>query len=59
MAVRMDVKNEDEVLKDPEGVYLFLERIQDPGNLGTMLRTAEAARAAGILMSPDLSLIHI
>ncbi|MBR3436231.1 MAG: RNA methyltransferase [Lachnospiraceae bacterium] len=53
MAVRMDVKNEDEVLKDPEGVYLFLERIQDPGNLGTMLRTAEAARAAGILMSPD------
>ena len=52
-AVRMDTKTEDEVLREPEGVYLFLERIQDPGNLGTMLRTAEAARAAGILVSPD------
>ena len=52
-AVRMNKLREDEVLSDPSGVYLFLERIQDPGNLGTMLRTAEAARCAGILMSPD------
>ena len=51
--VRMQPVTEDELFQDPRGVYLFLERIQDPGNLGTMLRTAETARAAGMLMSPD------
>ncbi len=30
---------------------LVLENIQDPGNLGTMLRTAEAAGMTGIIMS--------
>ncbi|MBR6977853.1 MAG: RNA methyltransferase [Lachnospiraceae bacterium] len=52
-AVRMKPRTEEEVLSDPKGVYLFLERIQDPGNLGTMLRSAEAASSAGVLMSPD------
>lgn len=33
--------------------FLILENIQDPGNLGTMLRTAEAAGASGIIMSRD------
>lgn len=32
-------------------LLLILEDIQDPGNLGTMLRTAEAAGATGVLMS--------
>ena len=32
-------------------LLLVLEDIQDPGNLGTMFRTAEAAGATGILMS--------
>ena len=32
---------------------LILENIQDPGNLGTMLRTAEAAGMTGIIMSGD------
>ena len=31
--------------------YLILENIQDPGNLGTILRTAEGAGATGIIMS--------
>ncbi len=35
------------------GVLLVLENIQDPGNLGTMLRTAEAAGACGVLLSKD------
>lgn len=34
-----------------EGVYLVLEDIQDPGNLGTMLRTGEGAGIAGVMMS--------
>ena len=32
---------------------LFLERIQDPGNVGTLFRTAEAAGAGGILMDEE------
>ncbi len=32
---------------------LVLETIQDPGNLGTMIRTATAAGAEGILLSSD------
>ena len=31
-------------------LYLVLEGIQDPGNVGTMIRTAEGAGAAGIIM---------
>lgn len=32
------------------GLFLILEGIQDPGNLGTMLRTGEAAGVSGIIM---------
>ena len=32
---------------------LVLENIQDPGNLGTIFRTAEAAGATGIVLSKD------
>ena len=34
-------------------LLLILENIQDPGNLGTMMRTAEAAGVTGVLMSGD------
>lgn len=33
------------------GVYLALEDVQDPGNLGTVLRTAEAFGVDGVLLS--------
>ena len=32
-------------------LLLILENVQDPGNLGTMFRTAEAAGVSGILMN--------
>jgi TrmH family RNA methyltransferase len=35
-----------------DGVYLFLEGLQDPGNLGALARSAEAAGAAGIALAP-------
>ena len=34
-------------------LLLLLENIQDPGNLGTMIRTAEAAGVTGVMMSRD------
>jgi len=33
---------------DPKRPVLYLEAIQDPGNLGTILRTAAAANAAAV-----------
>lgn len=33
-------------------LLLILDRVRDPGNLGTMLRTAAAAGADGVLLSP-------
>lgn len=34
----------------PAGLIVALDRIQDPGNLGTVLRTADAFGAAGVLV---------
>lgn len=34
-----------------DGLYLILEDIQDPGNLGTMLRAGEGAGISGVIMS--------
>ena len=36
-----------------EGNWLALEEIRDPGNLGTIIRTADAASAAGIILVGD------
>ena len=37
----------------PEGLIVVLDRMQDPGNLGTILRTADALGAAGLLIGHD------
>lgn len=37
---------------DGGGPVLLLDRVADPGNLGLMLRTAEAAGAAGVVVTP-------
>ncbi|MCD7806119.1 MAG: RNA methyltransferase [Lachnospiraceae bacterium] len=43
----------DQLLAEPEGVYVVLEDLQDPGNLGTIFRTAEGAGAAGVIMTGE------
>ncbi len=47
---RMD-HNIEHMLEQKDATYLVLEDIQDPGNLGTMLRTGEGAGIAGVIMS--------
>lgn len=34
-----------------KGAWLFLDRVQDPGNVGTMVRTADAAGFTGVVAS--------
>lgn len=43
----------EEVCKGKAPLIIALENIQDPGNLGTILRTAEGAGVTGVLMSGD------
>ncbi len=49
---QLDYKIE-EILKKENPHILVLDNLQDPGNLGTIFRTAEAAGVTGILMSKD------
>ena len=35
------------------GLYVIVENLQDPGNLGTIIRMSEAAGVDGIIMSPN------
>lgn len=54
LAVVKQPPNSLETLLDaPAPFFMVLENIQDPGNLGTILRTAEGAGVTGILMSRD------
>ena len=43
---------EDEVQTSPVGVSLLLDRIQDPGNLGTIIRTADWFGIEHIYLAP-------
>lgn len=41
----------DELLRQPNPLFVILENLQDPGNLGTILRTGEGAGVTGIIMT--------
>ena len=45
--------NMADMIEDANSTLLLLENIQDPGNLGTMVRTAEAAGFTGLILSHD------
>ena len=49
--VRMPEWTEEEIICEEDGLILLLENLQDPGNLGTILRTAEACSVSGIIMN--------
>lgn len=45
------VKNEQIKINSQEGMYLLADRIQDPGNMGTIIRTAHAVGALGVIVT--------
>ena len=50
--VRVREHTLDEVLAHPQALVVASAGIQDPGNLGTLIRSAEAFGAAGVLLGP-------
>ena len=48
----------DTILGAEQGFWLVLEDIQDPGNLGTILRTGEGAGISGVILSRNTADIY-
>ena len=51
--IEMPHYEKEQFFSKENGMYLVLESIQDPGNLGTMFRTAEGAGISGIIMNKE------
>jgi len=43
----------DEVVPDLDRCWIALDRVRDPGNLGTIMRTADATGARGVILIGD------
>jgi len=48
--VKKKIYSKETFFYDPTGNILVLDRVQDPGNIGTLLRTAEAAGFSGAML---------
>lgn len=51
-------KNTATPVFNPCGAYVYCDRISDPGNLGTIIRTADSAGFDGVLLSPECVEVH-
>ena len=49
--IRQESSSLEAMLRPEHPLLLLLENIQDPGNLGTILRTAEGAGVTGVILS--------
>ncbi len=43
----------DAIMPDAESCWIALDRVRDPGNLGTIMRTADATGARGVILIGD------
>ena len=46
-------QTEDAICPDSHALWIALDRVRDPGNLGTIMRTADAVGATGIILIDD------
>ncbi len=51
-AVQMKQHSEEALIADGANLIIVAHQLQDPGNLGTIIRSAEAAGASGVAVSP-------
>lgn len=58
MAVIEKKKNDKETINFSDDIILILDNIQDPGNMGTIIRTADSLNIKQIIISKDSSDIY-
>lgn len=51
--VQMPSYELDTILQDKRQSFLLLDNLRDPGNLGTIMRTAEGADMSGVILSKE------
>lgn len=51
--IKMSEYEIGDIITHDNGLYVIVENLQDPGNLGTIIRMSEAAGVDGIIMSPN------
>ncbi|MGL4731828.1 MAG: TrmH family RNA methyltransferase [Clostridium sp.] len=44
------VENKQIIPKEDKGIYILVDKVQDPGNLGTIIRTAHASNCLGVII---------
>lgn len=49
--VKYDLKKMEEVIREKENFLILLDRLQDPGNMGTIIRTADAFGSNGVIVT--------
>ena len=49
--VKLHISNLEDVLVDSNNFLVLLDRLQDPGNMGTIIRTADALGANGVVIT--------
>lgn len=49
LIVAQNAKDLSAILSENKSIYLVLDRLQDPGNLGTIIRTADAMGIGGVI----------
>lgn len=45
------VNNKNIEVENKQGFYILVDKVQDPGNMGTIIRTAHAAGALGVIIT--------
>jgi len=52
LAIAKTPKIDIKVIDQASKLFIYVEEVRDPGNLGTIIRTADAAGAGAVLLSP-------
>jgi len=53
--IRLPERNPETTLAEPNALVILLDGVQDPGNVGTIVRSAEAFAAAAVIALPGSS----
>ena len=56
--IKKKCANEDEIIFVKNGTYILMDGVQDPGNVGTIIRTSDAAGIDGVILSKGCADIY-